>query len=127
MIGAVVLSLINSVRRLLLPAYKGIIISKIALDSFSDIDRQALLQIFSEEHVQKKGNLSLLLEKLHYLTPEQRAEIFQKVDNDSQILPTLESTGSRFLQIASPSRKVSSNRQSVGERLASSGKLDMRF
>jgi hypothetical protein len=75
MIGAVVMSIFNTVRRLLKNENREFLISKLSLSALQNADRQEILQIFSEVQVQETGSIHLKREKLERLTPGQSLEI----------------------------------------------------
>jgi hypothetical protein len=75
MIGAVAMSIFNTLRRLLKNENREFLISKLSLSALQNEDRQQVLQIFSEEQVQQTGRIHLKREKLDRLTPGQSLEI----------------------------------------------------
>jgi hypothetical protein len=85
MIAAVVMSLINTVKRMFYNRGHDLVISKSAMSALTSEDKQQILQIFSEEEAKQNGSIQIRRQKLESLTPGQNLEITGIVSKQYQL------------------------------------------
>jgi hypothetical protein len=81
LIGAIILSIYNTMRKAIDQNAQTMILSTVALSALDEETKQQALQIYSENDMLENGNLKIRRQKLNRLSPVAVVEVLRIVGN----------------------------------------------